>query len=114
MNRELSNKPWGGTFLHFQDAVCKELTLRGEFSSDWFASKEGQKRMDQSFHEGLPFNLAVSELSLWCKGWVAKTHREESSPLKLAKSVTVIPETHTFNFTHTAGEDEMMMGGLNV
>lgn len=46
--------------------------------------------MTQVFNEGMPFAISVSELETWCKGWTKQNNQEQTSPLKLAASVTTI------------------------
>ena len=79
---------FGGPFHLFELEICKTLISRGAFSAEWFNSEEGKIKIEQSFHEALPFDLAVSELELWCKGWVSRNRSEISSPTRLAQSIT--------------------------
>lgn len=81
------SKPFGGPFHLFEIEISNALVSRRTFSAEWFNSQEGKRKIDQSFHEALPFDLAVSELELWCKGWVSRNRSEISSPARLAKSI---------------------------
>jgi hypothetical protein len=81
----ISTLPFGGSFHNFTDEVCKIMGQRGTFNSEWFNSQEGQKRMMQTFHEGLGMNLVISELEVWASGFRVRKNREEKSAKQLAK-----------------------------
>lgn len=81
---------FGSTFLLFTNEVSNLMIERKTFNAEWFHSPEGQRRMEQSFDEGLPMKIAILELELWCKGWVKRKSLECANPLRLAKSITTI------------------------
>lgn len=65
---------------------------RKTFNADWFTSEQGQMRLAQTYNEGMSFEISLSTLEIWCKGWVAQNKKEIYSPLQLASSVITINE----------------------
>lgn len=47
-------------------------------------------RLAQTFDEGTSFEISLSTLELWCKGWVSQNKQEVYSPLKLAAKVLTV------------------------
>lgn len=86
----MSNQPFYRAFPLFCNAIADSLISRNSFNPKWFISESGVKRMTQVFNEGMPFDISVSELETWCKGWTSQNNEEQTSPLKLAASVTTI------------------------
>lgn len=77
------------TFHLFELEISKRMIERGTFDADWMNSCEGQSKIHQAYNEGLPMDLVVSEMELWCKGWIARNRAETNNPSRLA---TVIIE----------------------
>lgn len=89
----MNSLPFDGSFHHFCDAVVAALGARGTFDAEWFASSEGQRRLYQSHSECLSFETAVSELELWCKGFVRnRIVTMDEAPIRrtrFAKTITI-------------------------
>ena len=67
---ESASAPFFRAFHLFCEEVVKQLVDRGTFDSEWFTSTEGVRRISQCHSEGLSMETAVSEIEVWCKGFV--------------------------------------------
>jgi hypothetical protein len=86
-----ASKPFGSTFLLFCEEASKALVARGTFDAEWFNSQAGKLRMEQCFGEGLSFETAVSELELWCKGFVQnRMVALDEAPLARTRNIPTI------------------------
>lgn len=76
------------TLCLFETEISKRMIERGTFNADWMNSDEGQSKINQAYNEGLSMDLVISELELWCKGWIARNRAEVSNPSRLATVIT--------------------------
>jgi len=91
MTNTNNSRPFGSnSFNLFVNDICNALISRRSFDADWMKSQSGINKMSQIFNEGMSMDNSITELELWCKGWVSQNKAEIFNPSKLALSVSTL------------------------